>query len=61
MSEAIDYGKKIFNFHPDEPFASCQEVLDTARKNMRSIYYDQGAAIYAEYLAYKIDEYEAKE
>lgn len=55
--ELLDIGKKIFMFHPDEPFTSVAELLGTARGaiKMRQ-HYDHAAVLYAEHLARFADE-----
>ena len=50
--ELLDEGALIFGYHPDEPFTSIAQILNTAR-NQR--YYEAAVAVYAEDLARWID------
>jgi len=49
--ELVQYGKRVFNFHPDEQINGAEELLEAARKGMPGRYYDRAAAIFAGYLA----------
>lgn len=50
------YGRRIFNFHPEEPFDSIGDLLEVAWKaNHHPYYYQAGAADLAEYMARVID------
>ncbi len=50
--ELIEYGKKVFNFHPDEKLETATQILDVAKKNMGSHeHYLHGATCFAEALA----------
>ncbi len=54
--ELIEYGKKAFNFSPNERFESIEQILKTAKKNIgRQEYYLKGASCLAEVLAIYVD------
>ena len=56
MSEIIEIGKALFNFHPDENFTSTRQVLEVAYKNIRNRQtYNMIASQYAERMAKYID------
>lgn len=50
-SEIIEIGKRIFNFHPNEPFASVEQILEKSD----SYSYPISHALYAWHLARFID------
>ena len=54
-SDTLSEGKRIFNFHPDEPFESIGQLLEYARKNLHYKHYDTACNIYIKYLARYID------
>jgi len=55
--DLLAIGKKVFNYHPGESFDSIRQLLDSAKRDMRNRkYYEQGAALFAEYLAQELDE-----
>lgn len=58
--ELLQFGAKTFNFHPDEPFTSVEQILETARKNFSNGAYECGAALLAERLARYCDEHNEK-
>jgi hypothetical protein len=58
--EIIEFGVRLFNFHPDSEFATIKDLLKTARKNCSYTKYIQTCSHYTEYLAKYIDLHNCK-
>lgn len=55
----MQYAKEIFNFHPDEEFASLTELLGGAGKNLRyNKHYQHACTMLAQNMALYIDKQE---
>lgn len=54
--ELIEFGVRLFNFHPDSKFESIGDLLKTARKNCSFLNYVHTCAAYTEYLAKHVDD-----
>ena len=59
--ELLDRGIKTFGFHPDEPFKSVYQILETARKTLSYQQYNYAVAVFANAMAIYCDERDIKE
>lgn len=61
--DLIEYGRRVFNFHPDDAFACLGGVMEAGRKSTRRCpheYYDRAAALLCEKLVQYVDEQQAE-
>jgi hypothetical protein len=59
--QLMNYCKRVFNFSPDDEFASIVEILDAGRKAFARDVYDHALTIIVEQMAEHIDEMTAKD